>query len=102
MCLNLPFEVKNQLTFYKVRWFKYTFCLFSIFGVLRIFEALQMFFYKFLSKQGKNEEDIESSIFFEGQKYYFNFESRLDFFFKWSYSQCCFDVARRCKNRRWK
>ena len=25
MCLNLPFEVKNQLTFYKVRWFKYTF-----------------------------------------------------------------------------
>ena len=25
MCLNLPFEIKNQLTFYKVRWFKYTF-----------------------------------------------------------------------------
>ena len=21
ICLNLPFEVKNQLTFYKVRWF---------------------------------------------------------------------------------
>ena len=26
MCLNLSFEVKNKLTFYKVRWFKYTFC----------------------------------------------------------------------------
>ena len=28
----------------------------------------------------KNEEDFESSIFFEGQKYYFVFESRLNFF----------------------
>ena len=24
------------------------------------------------------------------------------FFFKWSYSQRCFKVAQRCKNRRWK
>ena len=30
--------------------------LFSIFDVLRFFEALQMFFYKFLLKWGKNEE----------------------------------------------
>ena len=56
--------------------------LFSIFDVLRIFEALQIFFYKFLLKWGKNEEDFESSIFFEAQKYYFVFESRLNFFSK--------------------
>ena len=36
-----------------------------------------MFFYKSLLKLGKNEE---SSIFFETQKYYFVFESRLNFF----------------------
>ena len=53
--------------------------LFSIFDVLRIYEALQIFFYKFLLKWGKNE-DFESSIFFEAQKYYFVFESRLNFF----------------------
>ena len=29
---------------------------------------------------GKNEEDFESSIFFEVQKYYFVFESTLIFF----------------------
>ena len=56
------------------------FLLFSIFDVLRIFEALQIFFYKFLLKWGKNEEDFESSIFFEAQKYYFVFESRLNSF----------------------
>ena len=53
--------------------------LFSIFDVLRIFEALQIFFYKFLLKWRKNE-DFESSIFFEAQKYYFVFELRLNFF----------------------
>ena len=30
---------------------------------------------------GKNQEDCESIIFFEAQKYYFIFESRLIFFF---------------------
>ena len=59
-----------------------------------------MFFYIFLLKWGKNEEGFESSIFFEAQKYYFVFESRLNFFSKWSYSQRCFDVAQRCENRR--
>ena len=39
-----------------------------------------MFFYKFILKWGKNEENFESSIFFEAQKYYFVFESRLNFF----------------------
>ena len=53
--------------------------LFSIFDILRIFEALQIFFYKFLLKWGKTE-DFESSIFLEAQKYYFAFESRLNFF----------------------
>ena len=76
--------------------------LFSIFDVLRLFEALQMFFYKFLLKWGKDEENFESNIFFEAQKYYFVLESRLNFFFKWSYLQRCFDVAQRFENRRWK
>ena len=49
------------------------------------------FFCKYILKWGKNEEKFECSIFFEAQKYYFVFESRL-FFFKWSYSQRCFDV----------
>ena len=71
-----------------------------MFDVLRIFEAPQIFFYKFLLKWGKNEEDFESSIFFETQKYHFVFESRLNLFFKWSYSQRRFDVAQRCENRR--
>ena len=41
-----------------------------------------MFFYNFLLKWVKNEENFESSIFFEAQKYYFVFESRLNFFFQ--------------------
>ena len=67
-----PFEVK---TFYKV------FLLISIFDILRIVEALQIFFYKFLLKWGKNEEDFESMIFFGAQKYNFVFECRLKFSF---------------------
>ena len=54
---------------------------FSIFDVLRFFEALQMFFYKFLLKWGKMKKNVESNIFFEVQKYYFVFESRLTYFF---------------------
>ena len=53
---------------------------FTTFDVLRIFKALQIFFYKFLLKWGKNEENFESSIFFKAQEYYFIFESRLNFF----------------------
>ena len=53
--------------------------LFSIFDVLRIYEALKISFYKFLLKWGKNEH-FESTIFFEAQKYYFVYESRLNFF----------------------
>ena len=63
--------------------------LFSIFDVLRIFKDVQ---FKFVLKWGKIEEDFESSLFLEAQKYYFAFESRLNFFFKWLYSQRCFDV----------
>ena len=51
--------------------------LFSIFDVLRIFEDVQ---FKFVLKWGKIEEGFESSIFLETQKYYFAFESRLNFF----------------------
>ena len=58
------------------------FLLFTIFDVLRIFEALQIFFYKFFLKWGKNEEDFESCIFFEAQKFYLGFESRLNCFFQ--------------------
>ena len=39
MWLNLPFEVKNQLTFYKVRWFKYTFC-YSVYSMFQDFLRL--------------------------------------------------------------
>ena len=39
-----------------------------------------MFFYNFLLTWVKNERNFESSIFFEGPKYYFVFESRLNFF----------------------
>ena len=39
-----------------------------------------MFFYNFLLKWVKNEENFESSVFFEAQKYYFVFQSRLNFF----------------------
>ena len=50
------------------------------------FAALQIFFY----------------VFFEAVKY-FVFESRLIFiFFKWSYSQRCFNVAQRCEYLSWK
>ena len=64
--------------------------LFGIFDILRIFEVLQIFFYKFLLKWVKIEEDFESSIFLEAQKYYFAFESR--FFFLWSYLIVTIDV----------
>ena len=47
------------------------FLIFGIFDVLRILEAL--FFYNFFLKWVKNEENFESSIIFEAQKYYFVF-----------------------------
>ena len=76
--------------------------LFSIFDVLERFEALRMLFYKFLLKWGKNEKNFESSISFEVQKYYFVLNRGFIFFFKWLYSQRCFDIVQLCENRRWK
>ena len=35
------------------------------------------------------------------KKYYFIFERRLNFFFKWSYSQRCFDLAQCYESRCW-
>ena len=71
-----------------------------------------MFFFKFLFtltwrrheelKWEKIKKNVESNIFFEVQKYYFVFESRLIFFLRWSYSQRHFDFAQRCKNWLWK
>ena len=117
MCQNLPFEVKNQLTFYKVRWFQYTFC-YSVYSMLQDFLRLCKcsflnfsepfhdggfchietsplicsanqwtdFYMRAASimkelKWGKMRKNVESNIFFEVQKYYFVFESRLTFFF---------------------
>ena len=54
--------------------------LFSIFDVLRIFETLQIFFYKFLLKREKNKADVQSRIFFEAQKYDFVLKRGLIFF----------------------
>ena len=68
--------------------------------MIKKFLRLYKYSISFLLKWGKIEEDFESSIFLEAQKYYFAFESRLNFFFKWSYLQRCFDVAQRCENRR--
>ena len=105
--------------------------LFSKFDALRFFEAQQTFFLKLLLtlswrrplsyrnqsmtdfymitasvmkelKWGKMKKNIESNIFFEVQKYYSAFELMLISFFKWLYSQRCFDNAQHCENRRWK
>ena len=54
--------------------------LFSIFDVLRIFETLQIFFYKFLLKREKSKADVQSRIFFEAQKYDFVLKRGLIFF----------------------
>ena len=44
MSLNLPScEVKNRLTFYKVRWFKYRFCN-SVYSMFQKFSADQQIF----------------------------------------------------------
>ena len=51
-----------------------------MFDILRIFEAANILLHIPL-KMGKNEKDFESSKFFEAQKYYFVFYSRLNFFF---------------------
>ena len=59
ICLNLPFENKNQLTFYEVRWFKYTFC-YSIYSMFEEFLRLCKYYFTNWEK-GKNEEDFEHS-----------------------------------------
>ena len=101
MCLNLPFEVKNQMTFYKVKWFKEIFfLLFSIFNVFRIFKNLQIFFYKSLLKWGKMKKILSPAHSLKFKNIIWFFEWRLNFFLKWSYPQRCFDVAQPCGNRR--
>ena len=85
MCLNLPFEVKNQLTFYKVRWLKYTF-YYSVYPMP--LEFLRLCKYSFTNSSWVQH-------IFWSSKILFCFWIEPYFFFKWSYSQ-------RCENRRWK
>ena len=59
MCLNSPFEVKNQLTSY--------FLLFSIFYLLWNFWGSAKIPIQITLKMGKIEEDRESSILFLNQ-----------------------------------
>ena len=79
MCLNLPFEVKNQLTFCKVRWFRYNFS-YSVYSMFKNFWDSANVLLQLPFKMGKNEENFESSIFFEASKYCFVFWSILVFF----------------------
>ena len=79
MCLNLLYEVENQLTFYKVRWFRYTFFC-SVHSLFYEFWGSANILLQLSLKMGENEEGFESRRFFEAQKYYFVFESKLNFF----------------------
>ena len=78
-------------------------------------KTINLLFYKFLLKWGNIEEDFESSIILEAQKYYFAFESRLNWMIifatlfrrcptlwnrRWKW-QRCFNVVERCKCQRW-
>ena len=129
MCLNLPFEVKNQLTFYKVRWFKYTFC-YSVYSMFSDFLRLWNVFFKFLRTLSlrrplsyRNQpidffrKSVDWLVYDNGLRhervkiaekwrkilsptYSLKFKNIILFlnrclyiFFKWSYSQHCFDVA---------
>ena len=102
--------------------------LFSKFDILRIFEALQIFFYKFLLKWRKIEEDFESSIFLKLKNIILRLNRSLIFFSmvifatwkslwkstlkmttllrrcsiqRWNI-QRCFNVDERCKVQRWR
>ena len=77
-------EVKNELTYSKMRWIKYTFCdsVYSVYSIFKNFRDSANVLLKIPLKMGKNGEKFESSIFFEAQKYYFVFEWGLNFFFK--------------------
>ena len=103
MSLNLPScEVKNRLTFYKVRWFKYRFCnsVYSMFQ--KFFADQQIFFLKWRIKwirfwvQCTLWSTKLLLCFWLEANFFFFF-----FFFKWSYSQRCFGVAQGCENLRW-
>ena len=83
-----------------------------MFDVLSFFEALQMFFYKFLLKWGKMKKILSPTCTLKLKNIILFLNWGLIFFFKWSYSQrCenrrwkwqrCFDVVLRCSIQRWK
>ena len=81
MCLNLSFEVKNQLTFYNVRWFKNSFCN-QVYSMLQEFWGSANILLRISLKMGKNEEHFEFDIFFEAKKYYFYIWFKAYFFFQ--------------------
>ena len=59
-----------------------------------------MFFYKFLLKWEKMKKILSPAYSLKLKNIILFFNRGLPFFFKWSYSQRCFDVAQRCENRR--
>ena len=100
MSLNLPScEVKNRLTFYKVRWFKYRFCnsVYSMFQ--KFFADQQIFFLKWRIKWIRFW--VQCTLWSTKLLLCFWLGANFFFFFKWSYSQRCFDVAQGCENLRW-
>ena len=108
--LNKPCcKVKNQLTFCKVNYFKYYFydtaysqCFKISYGLTTIFP------HTYLKKREQTEKDFEFSML-NLNDFYWNSKvlscSWLKIYFSsfyWSYSLCCFDVAQRRVNQRWK
>ena len=104
MCLNLPScEVKNQLTFYKVRWFKYSFVIQYIQCFKNFWGSGNTLLHIPLKMENKMK-NILILMYSLKLKNIILFLTRgsIFIFFKWSYSQRCFDVAQRCKFQRWR
>ena len=82
-------------------WFKYIFVIQYIYDILKIYAALQIFFYIFHFILLQNFESIvlNSNNFYMILKNIILCLLRGLFFSKWSYSKHCFDVAQRCSNQ---
>ena len=84
MCLNLSFEVKNQPTFYKVRWFNYTFiqyirCFQNFLDSANILSQIPL-------KMGKMKKNLSPAYCLKLKNIISFLNRGLIFFFKWSYS----------------
>ena len=104
MCLNLPsFEVKKQLTFHKVKWFKYSFCKSLVIRCFKKFRGSANILFHFPLKMGNKVKNILSPAYSLKLRNTILILSRgLIFSIKWSYSQRCLDIAQRCENWHWK